>query len=79
MGDGSRIGKVISKPRRGNRSCVFRGTKSYFGPTAPDRKEGNWAYTKPGKSWFMIFRFYGPEKPLFDKSWQLPDIVQVNH
>jgi len=22
----------------------------------------------------VLFRFYGPEKPLFDKTWQLPDI-----
>jgi hypothetical protein len=22
----------------------------------------------------VLFRFYGPEKPLFDKTWVLPDI-----
>jgi hypothetical protein len=22
----------------------------------------------------VMFRFYGPEKPLFDKTWMLPDI-----
>jgi hypothetical protein len=24
-----------------------------------------------------LFRFYGPEKPLFDKTWKLPDIEKV--
>ena len=24
------------------------------------------------------FRFYGPEQPLLEKSWALPDIEQVN-
>jgi hypothetical protein len=28
--------------------------------------------------WFLWFRFYGPEKALFDKAWRLPDIEQVN-
>jgi hypothetical protein len=22
----------------------------------------------------VLFRFYGPQKPLFDKTWKLPDI-----
>jgi len=25
----------------------------------------------------VLFRFYGPEKPLFDKTWKLPDIDQA--
>jgi hypothetical protein len=25
----------------------------------------------------MLFRFYGPEKPLFDKTWKLPDIERI--
>jgi hypothetical protein len=25
----------------------------------------------------VIFRFYSPEKPLFDKTWVLPDIEKV--
>jgi len=24
-----------------------------------------------------LFRFYGPENPLFDKTWVLPDIEKV--
>jgi len=25
----------------------------------------------------VLFRFYGPDKPVFDKSWALPDIEKV--
>lgn len=25
----------------------------------------------------VLFRFYGPQPPLFDKTWQLPDITKV--
>jgi hypothetical protein len=46
----------------------------YFGPKPPTGKDANWIYTAPGKPWFAIFRFYGPEKPLFEKTWVLPDI-----
>jgi hypothetical protein len=46
----------------------------YFGPRAPRDKPVNWVYTAPGKPWFAIFRCYGPEKPLFDKTWVLPDV-----
>lgn len=31
----------------------------------------------PGKSWFTIFRLYGPLKPWFDQSWKLEDFVEV--
>jgi hypothetical protein len=46
----------------------------YFGPKAPDGQESNWISTAPGKGWFAMFRFYGPEKPLFEKTWKLTDI-----
>ena len=26
----------------------------------------------------VLFRLYGPQKPLFDKTWKLPDIEKVN-
>lgn len=45
----------------------------YFGPSAPNSK--NWIQTMPGKGWFMLFRFYGPLEPFFDKSWKPDDIV----
>lgn len=45
-----------------------------FSPKAPVGQESNWIATKPGGRFEALFRFYGPEKPLFDKSWVLPDI-----
>jgi len=49
----------------------------YVGPTAPAGMESNWIYTPPGKLWYPWFRFYGPQKAIFDKTWILPDIEQV--
>jgi hypothetical protein len=46
----------------------------YFGPKAPTGKEANWVPTSPDGKFEVLFRFYGPEKPLFDKTWKLPDI-----
>jgi hypothetical protein len=37
----------------------------------------NWLPTKPGERFEALFRFYGPEKPVFDKSWTLPDIEKT--
>ena len=49
----------------------------FFGPKAPDGKESNWVYTAPGTRWVSLFRFYGPEKALLDKTWTLPDIEEA--
>jgi hypothetical protein len=49
----------------------------YFGPKAPAGKESNWVPTKSGGRFEVLFRFYGPEKPLFDKTWRLGDIEEV--
>ena len=46
----------------------------YFGPNAPEGKESNWLPTKSGVNYELLFRFYGPEQAVFDKTWQLPDI-----
>jgi hypothetical protein len=46
----------------------------YFGPKPPDGHESNWIYTEAGKEWFAMFRLYGPGKPLFEKTWKLPDL-----
>ena len=50
----------------------------YIGPNPPAGKEANWIQTASDHSWFPFFRFYGPEKPLFEKTWKLPDIEHVN-
>jgi hypothetical protein len=49
----------------------------YFGPKAPAGKESNWIPTSAGGKFEVLFRFYGPEKPLFARTWKLPDIEKV--
>jgi hypothetical protein len=49
----------------------------WFGPNAPTDKESNWVPTNPGGEFEVLFRFYGPEKPLFDKVWVLPDVERL--
>jgi len=45
----------------------------YTGPSPPHGKEPNWIPTKADSLFEFCIRFYGPDKPLFDKSWKLPD------
>jgi hypothetical protein len=49
----------------------------YFGPAAPPTKEANWVPTSPEGEFEVLFRFYGPEKSLFEKTWRLPDIEKI--
>jgi hypothetical protein len=49
----------------------------FFGPTAPAGKETNWVYTAAGKQWVSIFRFYGPEKAVFEKTWLRGDLEEL--
>ncbi|WP_298872340.1 DUF1254 domain-containing protein [uncultured Bradyrhizobium sp.] len=49
----------------------------YFGPKAPDGQEANWVPTDPARKFELLFRLYGPEKPLFDHSWKLPDVERT--
>ncbi|HKE93948.1 MAG TPA: DUF1254 domain-containing protein, partial [Povalibacter sp.] len=49
----------------------------WFGPRAPAGKQGNWIPTNAGGEFELLFRLYGPEKPLYDKSWTLPDLEEV--
>ncbi|MFC1833745.1 DUF1254 domain-containing protein [Thermodesulfobacteriota bacterium] len=48
----------------------------YFAPKAPKGMESNWIPT--GEDFFLLFRLYGPDKPLFDKTWILGDVEKVN-
>jgi len=50
----------------------------YLGPNAPPSQESNWIYTVAERRFFATFRFYGPEKALTDRSWELPDIQRTN-
>ncbi|MCX5576775.1 DUF1254 domain-containing protein [Kaistia terrae] len=49
----------------------------YFGPKAPAGREANWVPTDPNRQFELLFRLYGPEKPLFDKTWKLPDVEKL--
>jgi hypothetical protein len=48
-----------------------------FGPQPSAGRTNNWVPTAAGKPWFAMFRFYGPEIPLFDRSWKLSDISRA--
>ncbi|MEM6932791.1 MAG: DUF1254 domain-containing protein [Pseudomonadota bacterium] len=49
----------------------------YFAPEAPEGQEANWVQSIPGKSWFTIFRVYGPLEPWFEQTWKPSDISVV--
>jgi hypothetical protein len=49
----------------------------YIGPKPPKGKEGNWIPTAEGKPFYMLFRFYGAEAPVFTKTWQLNDVEKL--
>jgi hypothetical protein len=50
----------------------------YFGVNSPEGKESNWVPTSVDRKFEVLFRFYGPEKPLFEKTWKLPDIEAMH-
>ena len=70
---------------RASRSSLTQGLKAnpdgstdiYFGPKPPSGKQSNWIPTRPGARFEVLFRLYGPEKAVFDKTWRLPDIEEL--
>jgi hypothetical protein len=50
----------------------------WFAPEAPEGKGSNWIPTKAGGRFELVFRFFGPEPPLFDQTWVLPDLERMN-
>jgi hypothetical protein len=46
----------------------------YFAPQPPAGRADNWVPTNAAGEFEVLFRFYGPEQPVFDKTWRLPDI-----
>jgi hypothetical protein len=50
----------------------------YFGPVAPQGRETNWVETIPGKSWFPLFRLYGPLQPWFGQIWRLDEFQPLD-
>jgi len=49
----------------------------YFGAKAPAGKDSNWVPARADGKFEVLFRFYGPQKPLLTKAWVLPDLEKV--
>lgn len=49
----------------------------FFAAKAPADREANWIPVDPKRKFELLFRLYGPEKPLFDKTWKLPDVEKM--
>lgn len=50
----------------------------YVGRSCPQGYESNFLKTTGNDGWFVYFRLYGPLQPFFDKSFRLPDFVQID-
>ena len=69
--------RVFSPAKPGVQKNADGSVEIFFGATPPSGKETNWVPTDPNGKFELMFRLYGPEKPLFDKSWRLPDVEKV--
>ncbi|MGG5821783.1 DUF1214 domain-containing protein [Falsiroseomonas sp. HW251] len=69
MPRGSRASQDAALPRNADGSVDI-----VFGPAVPAGQEANWIPTRAGGGFEVIFRLYGPTRPLFEKTWTLPDI-----
>lgn len=49
----------------------------YLAPQAPAGLDANWIPTS-GRDFFLFFRFYGPQKAIFDRNYKLPDVEFVD-
>ncbi len=63
--------QVIDKMKKNDDGSV----NVYFAPKAPKGLKSNWIPT--GEDFFLLFRLYGPDKPLFDKTWILGDVEKL--
>ena len=76
---------LIRNMQRASRASTTPGVQKsadgsvdvYFGPKRLAGKESNWIPTDPNGKFEVLFRFYGPQKALFEKTWKLPDIELV--
>lgn len=74
IANASRVG-ISSYEKAGLKANEDGTIDLYFGPKPPKGMEANWLPT--GENFFLIFRLYGPEKALFDKSWSLADVEKI--
>ena len=73
----------VARPGRGSQSPGIRmkadgSVDIFFAPRAPLGRESNWVPTNTGGQFEVCVRFYGPDRPLLDKSWTLPDIEKIS-
>jgi hypothetical protein len=76
---------LIRNQARASRSSLTPGIQKkadgsvdvFFGPKAPAGNDANWIPTDPYGQFEVLFRLYGPQKALFEKTWKLPDIEKV--
>jgi hypothetical protein len=67
----------IDSSLKGLKKNADGSVNMYFGPKAPAGKEANWIPTQEGRRFFLLFRFYGPQRGVFDGSFELNDIELV--
>ena len=67
----------IDSSLKGLKKNADGSVNMYFGPKAPAGQEANWIPTQEGRRFFLLFRFYGPERGVFDGSFELNDIELV--
>ena len=48
----------------------------YLGNAAPKGEESNWI-PSAGQDFFVIMRYYGPGKAVYEKTWSMPDIERL--
>jgi len=72
----TRVGRSSQSP--GLRTNADGSVSIFFGPSVPAGGESNWVPTNPEGRFEVLARFYGPRKPLFDRSWTLTDIERVS-
>ncbi len=48
----------------------------YIGPDTPKGTEAN-SIPTAGEDFWLMCRFYGPDKPLFDRTWRLADVERA--
>lgn len=70
-------GGLSSYDKPGMRVNADGSVYIYFAPHAPADLEGNWIPTS-GRDFFLFFRFYGPERAVFDRSYKLSDVERVS-
>jgi len=64
----------VSSQTKGLKVNADGSADVYFGPKAPAGEKNSWAHTAPGRTWNILLRLYGGEKPFFDQSWRAGEI-----